>query len=144
MFRLKICLLALTLIFAFGCSPNPKFNTDIPKEKEVETPKRLDSKNLYIKVGIFRQIQSINISSKTKLKLFSRGKKIKLNQKSLKIDLKGEKFVFEKTPFAEKDLLITSKSPISVNGKEFHGKIALRTSNGKMNVVNRVEIQDYL
>ncbi|KAA3604051.1 MAG: SpoIID/LytB domain-containing protein, partial [Calditrichaeota bacterium] len=35
-------------------------------------------------------------------------------------------------------------SPISVNGKEFHGKIALRTSNGKMNVVNRVEIQDYL
>lgn len=144
MFRLKICLFTLVLTFALGCSPNPKFNTEIPKEEKAETPKKLDSKKLHIKVGILRQVKSVKISSKSKLKLFSRGKKIKLNQNSLKIDLDGEKFVFEKTPFAKKDLLITSKTPISVNGKKYHGKISLRVSNGNMNVVNRVEIQDYL
>lgn len=144
MFRLKIFLLTVALIFLFGCSPNPRFKSDMPQEKEVKNNKILDSEELFVKVGIIRQAKSVKISSKTTLKLFSLGKRIKLNQKSLQINLIGEKFLFEKTPLAEKNLLIISETPISVNGQEFHGKIALRISEGKMNVINRVKIQDYL
>lgn len=111
------------------------------------------AQNLDIKIGkSYSNGEAIELKSKKNFNIvIDNTISIKTNTKTLKINFDGKDIkVLNKNKVVVDSfqtngvMLISSDAPISVNGKRYRGSISFRINNSKLDVINNVEIEDYL
>lgn len=112
-----------------------------------------NAQNLDIKIGkSYSNGESIELKSKSNFNIvIDNTVSIKTNTKNLKINFDGKDIKVLNNNKVLVDsfqtngvMLISSDQPISVNGMRYRGSISFRINNSKLDVINNVEMEDYL
>lgn len=108
---------------------------------------------LDVKIGkSYAKDETVTISSKSNFKILIDEKLIaKSNSKILKVKfngtdidlLDGENTLVKSFPTSG-IMLISSDSPISIGKRSYRGNISFRINNSKLDIINNIELEDYL
>lgn len=98
----------------------------------------------YIKVGILSGIKQLSIGCDQKYNFISNGKEAILSPGKITIDVGNGYAVIANRKYALPVKFSSEKNCLLVNDKIYRGTITIKSSGGKVSVINELKTEDYL